>query len=705
MFVDDDGKKEGYTNVGFKKGKQNCLVCGRTEDWKCRVREDEKLGLCSYESSEKQDSKGRYIHYLPGNDADVMSVDFIAESDGSADAGIVRADAEVLHAAYSAFLAQLNLDETHKRSLLNRGLSEAAIEASGYKSVPHYERRYEVTEPLSAFLGMCGIPGFFQDEGRWSLNTVFPGFYIPYRDANGNITGLQIRKDDETVSKYIWLSSFGKPSGISSGVPIHFVNPEIIKETGTVYITEGGLKADVIGEKEGVGLIASAGVSAVNPDEVEKVIYEAFPTVRRIVAAYDMDWLENAQVRNALIRLVSHLNKQDVQVEIYWWETDFGKGWDDVAAHERRHEATFGTMTVDEFLDPSPSTWDDELELIRKIKADQNPLAYSWGQFQNLSLSSVDHVVFGIPRGSVGLLVASTNLGKSTLSMNLALSAASGRSYEPLLSAAHSAKRVLYIDGESTRVELQADISLMTKALLEPEKALVQENLFLICDEELDGESLDLANAQHRRAIETIASDCKPDLIVVDTLSALMTIEDENDNAQVKKEVMLPLRELARRSNAGVLLLHHTGKYIEGSTAAGAYRGRGASALGALSRSVFSLEKDNTGDNRVALLCHKTKGVPFAKTFLELQRDDRWFEICQVAAKDQTLYEKVIDYVCGLERVVKREEIRESLGMADATLGRCLLTAEERGDLKKVRHGNYACPNAQLNGQESSVDE
>ena len=94
-------------------------------------------------------------------------------------------------------------------------------------------------------------------------------------------------------------------------------------------------------------------------------------------------------------------------------------------------------------------------------------------------------------------------------------------------------------------------------------------------------------------AIIECAQRFQPDLIVVDTLSALFTLRSENDNAEIKNVVMQPLKKMAKDANAAVWLLHHIGKQNEdGQASVGAYSGRGGSNIGALARTVVLLKPD-----------------------------------------------------------------------------------------------------------------
>ena len=97
-----------------------------------------------------------------------------------------------------------------------------------------------------------GVPGFYTDNaGRWTINfgSRTAGILLPAVGMDGLICGMQIRldtplrrRDDppgKSGAKYIWLSSIGKPHGVTSGSPLHFVGEPFAK---TVYVTEGLLK-------------------------------------------------------------------------------------------------------------------------------------------------------------------------------------------------------------------------------------------------------------------------------------------------------------------------------------------------------------------------------------------------------------------------------------------------------------------------------
>ncbi len=730
-----NGGKRTYTQSDFREGKRTCPVCGKTDDWDCNFTEDGGLVYCKFipnESGKKDKTGTRYQHRFT-TDNKSNSVATIQPTKEKLTS--TKADADRLNKVYTAFLESLELNENHFEQLINeRGLSEQNLPEKLYGSVPSYEQRFEVAGELAESFNLEGIPGFYVENGKWALHLTFDGFYVPYKDELGRIVGLQIRRDEydsKNKGKYMWLSSSSKEKGSSSGTPLHFVNSEITRKTNEIFITEGALKADIIGELHNVGVMAMGGVDVLNAEEFIVSMLKAFPNLEQVIIAFDMDWEVKEEVKNALSKMLEALRPKYLSVFVLTWDRNVGKGFDDVLLKVNRQEVSVENLfnyvkaeefqaeylnneteeskslpvddkqvTEDEYDDFAPENMGFKSESI--IKREIDTFGITCRDFLDMDFPIPERVVSGLVRGSVGLMVASTNVGKSTLALNLSLSAGMDKTYLPLFDGNHKARRVMYIDGEATKGELQADIKKMLESCSTQEQELIKNNLCFVCDEELKGEPLDLVNPEHLQTVIKKAVEFKPDLIIVDTLSALTLMEDENDNAKVKKEIIQPLKTLGRKANAGVLMLHHTGKYIEGSPQAeDSYKGRGASTLGALSRVVYNLKSIKGTENRVTLSCSKVKGEKFESVVMELDADTRWFTVVEGAsAKTSTPVEqdywKVVDYVKNENRVVKKYEIliefTANKVMSDAKIGRILKEAVAKNDLRKD-YGKYFSPN------------
>jgi hypothetical protein len=321
---------------------------------------------------------------------------------------------------------------------------------------------------------------------------------------------------------------------------------------------------------------------------------------------------------------------------------------------------------------------------------------WSWREFSTTHFEIREKIISELEVSEVGVVFASTDVGKTTLSLNLSLMLAAGGHFEPLAERKEGGRRILYIDGETREARLQADIKRMLCGWDDNEKTLVDQNLFLACDTTLEGEQLDLTKRKHWKWLEDEAARVKPALIVLDTMVSLFSLNNENDNSEVSRKVMRPLAKLASDTGAAILLLHHIGKLSEDAQAGTkAYRGRGASAIGAAARLVLLLKQDSNNPDLVSLSCAKVKGKKFSDVLLKLQRDARWFVNTHKApVKELTSYQRVVEVVRGFGRLVKRIEIEKALEgvISVSQIGKHLTAAGVRGDLCSPKHGYYSTP-------------
>lgn len=318
------------------------------------------------------------------------------------------------------------------------------------------------------------------------------------------------------------------------------------------------------------------------------------------------------------------------------------------------------------------------------------PIGLLWHDFRQRKFSDAERIVFGLRRGNVGMLVAETEVGKTTLALNVSLTLAAGRTFPPFITEPRKLS-VMFIDGESTHAEIQQDIDLMMRDFSVNERALVDKNLLVLCDEEVEDEPLNLANSKHLETVRRAAREFKPDLIVVDTMAALFDLKEENSNTEVKSVVMQPLKTLAREANGAVLLNHHIGKPKgeEGSTTSHAYKGRGASNFGALARSVVTLIADRSDKSRVVLSVPKAKGYRLKDVVMRLDEDGRWFRVTdETPPTSTTCLQAVVAFVT---RRMSKREIAEGLAgnYSESTVEPALKEAIKRGLLRRPKHGQY----------------
>lgn len=322
--------------------KRKCAICGKP-DW-CSYSENGELALCKRVSagSVKEAKNGAYIHLLRpgvGNSASAVSTPSI-KNNGKC--GNEKADADRLHEVYSYLLGEcLELTEEHGDVLLNeRRLSDLTIAYKLYASLPSKVELPKVCEKLEKRFGdnLLGVPGFYKDElGRWKMFRC-DGYFVPVRDVQGRIVGMQIRLDDDEKNKYLWFSTSpdNYTCGASSGTPVHYAKPDLAGQGGFALVTEGALKADFISEQEDAAAVAIAGVTCFDEETFGLELRKALPKLKRVRIAFDSDWKTNPVVRNGLLRMRSSLKRAGLIVEVLDWDVEQGKGFDDAWIQSER---------------------------------------------------------------------------------------------------------------------------------------------------------------------------------------------------------------------------------------------------------------------------------------------------------------------------------------------------------------------------------
>ena len=248
------------------------------------------------------------------------------------------ADIQTIHNTYSELLNILTLSKTHREHLkLVRGLTDEQIDELQYKSTPPFYMCRKITERLiKKGCIVQGVPGFYIKDEHWTVKfySKTSGILIPSRNIDGLICGMQIRLDtpikdensdsDKSGAKYIWLSSSGKSMGVSSGSPVHFVGDSF---AGTVFITEGLLKADIAHYLMNRTFIAIAGAN--NTSHLESVFKTlANNGTHTIIEAADMDKYSNVNVDKGISKIYLLAKKCGLNFRRLTWNPNY-KGIDD----------------------------------------------------------------------------------------------------------------------------------------------------------------------------------------------------------------------------------------------------------------------------------------------------------------------------------------------------------------------------------------
>lgn len=232
-------------------------------------------------------------------------------------------------AVYSAMLAALSLNQTHGEHLANdRRLSKTTIIRAGFRSVPSWMLGDAIAAELSKRWELKGVPGFWRKEGKWRLRFAgVDGFFIPIKNAVGQIEALQIRAFSGE-SKYLLVSSNELTDGVSSGAPHHWTG----HKSETVIVTEGALKAEVIAEAKRrrnendfvIGLVSVSTFEESFGANLKRVC----PFVKTVQLAFDSDWRTNDKVQKQMQRLANSIKAAGLKLQVLCWESE-AKGYDD----------------------------------------------------------------------------------------------------------------------------------------------------------------------------------------------------------------------------------------------------------------------------------------------------------------------------------------------------------------------------------------
>lgn len=365
-------------------------------------------------------------------------------------------------------------------------------------------------------------------------------------------------------------------------------------------------------------------------------------------------------------------------------------------AASRRRGAKIADAFKARALDLSTS-WSESIEWTRRETADlevvkETNLIQSWKEVRALHLPEGDQIIHELERGEFGLLNAVTNVGKSTLIRNLIVSLACGRPFANI-APSRKPRRVILLDFESRLRRLQRDINNMLQILSDNERALVDENLNLVCDRLINDEPLTLSNEEHFSWLTRDIRDWRADLVVVDTISAAFNVKDENSNSEVAKVILKPLIRMARETQSAILAAHHVGKGSseDGRSQERAYRGRGASAFGTFPSLVLDMVPDSTDRDRVTLSLAKCKGRKFDALNLQLNQETRWFAISDQPVVTARTSHDIVMGIFEDGRVKKRCEVEEILKgqIATTTITKCLKRGIKQGKIRQPRRGEY----------------
>jgi hypothetical protein len=511
-----------------------CHVCGKS-DW-CSVSADGKKAICRRKDGgagvRRTDKSGQdyWLYKLNGHRELNLSED-VSQQDGEIPE---KADPQTLDQVYGALLDALALSHAHRQDLHRRGLTEACIKRSGYRTLP-LKGREELAQTLVEHFGgeVCWrVPGLYENEaGRLSI-AGFAGMLVPVRDIEGRIVALKIRADEAGEgSKYTYLSST-KYGGPGPGSQVHLPLHDDL-DLSVVRLTEGELKADVATALAGMLTVSTPGVSSWRPAlEVARSLGSGV-----VHLAFDADAKQKEQVALALRESYRTLTERGFEVVLETWPRELGKGIDDLlaAGHEPTLLAGEGAhAAVNEIV----------LEATGVSRILKNTVRAK--ELMAIEFPEPRWIVPGIVPEGTTILAGKPKMGKSWLALGTSVAVAAG-------GVALGTKRVergavLYLALEDNPRRLQSRLKKLLPGGAAPEGLELATKWPRLGDGGLDALEAWLNTHPDAR------------LVVIDTLAKFRTGQAGKNLYKEDYEAVEPLVELAADHNVAILIVHHLRK-------------------------------------------------------------------------------------------------------------------------------------------------
>jgi len=282
-----------------------------------------------------------------------------------------------------------------------------------------------------------------------------------------------------------------------------------------------------------------------------------------------------------------------------------------------------------------------------------------------------------IKDGDATMIYSPSGVGKSFYVIGIAVAIAGGGKF--LGYEAPKPKKVLYIDGEMSKWQLQTRIR---ASLDDLNRELVYKNLTIANRELSECLFPDLGNKEHISFIHKEILNSGYDVVIFDNFSTLaLNIEDENSAGSFNPTLEL-IQEL-KASGVLPILVHHSNKN------GGSYRG--TTKIEAIFSNIISLEKSNSIDLtagagfRVKFTKNRNEYSEFTEPrTVQLVKGDGWNSITTNDDLDEKVYNELVK--CKHD---SQQQIAEALGIAPSTVSKAKKRLIAKGTLDEKRWKSY----------------
>lgn len=492
-----------------------------------------------------------------------------------------------------------------------------------------------------------------------------PGLVFPYATLDGKRSYARVKIDHPGPDGKRYRSPKGQPNRLYVPQLLDSLDPFLLADPAIpLWITEGEKKC-LKACQEGLACVALPGVwswKTRDRDDRSRPIPDLDAVTwkgRTVYVVFDSDLTSNPSVKLAEFRLGQELRRRGARVlavRLPGGPNGEKVGLDDfLLTHSV--EALCALEPV-EIHHPAMGLGPEAVEaheLLRREYAEP-PAIVSGGI---------------LPRQALAILGGPPKVGKSSLSLNLALRRALGL---PWLGSPTAAGRVLVLQAEIPERELQARLRLMCQDL---GGELPERRLFLATYRGLKLDQMEGLKAG-RRLVEEVRAD----LLILDPLARFYS-GDENSAREVGR-LIGGLDELIQGLGVAVLLVHHTAKPSATDPREGGLRLRGSSALFGAADTVMVLDKAEGGLFKLGFeLRHGKEPEPML-----LARSDRfWFT--PSGPPEDLLAVAALVRKTGLRYSQLVQAVEASEGVSQRTAARLVARAKDAGVIALRGGGEY----------------
>ena len=260
--------------------------------------------------------------------------------------------------------------------------------------------------------------------------------------------------------------------------------------------------------------------------------------------------------------------------------------------------------------------------LTKKAEKREHPKVYSSSYIRSLAKEQPEDILSGLIRqGEQIMLFSSPGAGKSWLALGLALAAANGTSVAKSKDGqekwkAPKPRNVLWVDGELDASDIALRVSQLTNSYTSAGREPLGPDFLSKQMQSLQSQFPDLAEQVDSDDLISYCTNNNVDLVILDNLTTLASLDDENATSAFKPIIENLLMRL-KVAKIACVLVHHSNKNDSSY--------RGSSSIATTFNAIIHLRKNRLERGEFSLEFQKSRNDHIdntATTFNLLQADD-----------------------------------------------------------------------------------